>query len=387
MLKLLSNLKKSFWSVLIIVILLCIQAKTDLALPDYTSKIVNTGIQFGGIETSVPNIISQQDMENLLLFVEDDSKILEHYELLKEKQTEEKKNIINKYFGKDFKVEEDKIYVLKNQEENNDELSKNISTALMELTTVREETTASQIKEKLITSMNEMQNINEIQKQYIKETPLIEIMRKMPKEQRNQVVGQFEEQISKMSESIKKQAAITSVKQIYKSTGIDTDKLQNNYIFIVGIEMLGVALISMISAVLIIFFSARVAAKLGKNLREKIFTKVMKFTRKELNEFSTASLITRSTNDVQQIQQLLTMLFRVLVYAPIIGIGGLIKVYTSSDHSLAWIIGLAIGSVLFVVGMLFIFTMPKFKKLQDLIDKINLVAREILKGLTVINFV
>ena len=148
--------------------------------------------------------------------------------------------------------------------------------------------------------------------------------------------------------------------------------------------MLGIALISMVSAVMIILLSSKVAAKLGKTLREKVFDKVLKFSNKELSEFSTASLITRSTNDIQQIQQLITILFRVVVYAPIIGIGGFIKVLTSSENSMAWIIGVGILAILFIVGTLFIIAMPKFKKLQILTDKLNLVSREILTGLPVI---
>ena len=148
--------------------------------------------------------------------------------------------------------------------------------------------------------------------------------------------------------------------------------------------MLGVAAITMVSAVLVMLFSSRVAARLGRDLREKVFTKVLTFSNKELNQYSTASLITRSTNDIQQIQQLITMLFRVVVYAPIIGVGGFIKVLTSSDNSMAWIIGVAILAILFVVGTLFIIAMPKFKKLQELTDKLNLVSREILTGLPVI---
>ena len=174
------------------------------------------------------------------------------------------------------------------------------------------------------------------------------------------------------------------IKEIYKELGVDTDALQNNYIILAGIEMLEVSLVSMVSAVLVMLFSSKVAAKLGKTLREKVFTKVLTFSTEELNKFSTASLITRSTNDIQQIQQLITMLFRVVVYAPIIGIGGFIKVLTNTDNSMAWIIGVAILAILFVVGTLFIIAMPKFKKLQELTDKLNLVSREILTGLQVI---
>ena len=165
---------------------------------------------------------------------------------------------------------------------------------------------------------------------------------------------------------------------------MDVDKIQNKYIVFAGLQMLGIAFISMASAITIMLLSARVAAKLGNTLRDKVFKKVLSFSTKEFNEFSTASLITRSTNDIQQIQMLITMLFRVVVYAPIIGIGGFIRVLTNSDTSMAWIIGLAILCIIGIVGTLFLLTMPKFKKLQDLVDKLNLVSREILTGLPVI---
>ena len=169
-------------------------------------------------------------------------------------------------------------------------------------------------------------------------------------------------------------------------TGILAGEIEagNNYIVNIGFEMIGVALISMASAISIMFLSSRVAARLGKTLRDKIFKKVLGFSREEFSNFSTASLITRSTNDVQQIQMLITMLFRVVVYAPIMGIGGVIRVLTNSNTSMAWIIGFAILCVIGIVLALFIVAMPKFKKLQDLIDKLNLVSREILTGLPVI---
>ena len=159
---------------------------------------------------------------------------------------------------------------------------------------------------------------------------------------------------------------------------------QSNYILITGIKMIGIALLSMSCAVGIMFLSSRVAANLGKTLREKVFKKVLQFTRKEFMEYSTASLITRTTNDVQQIQMLITMLFRTVVYAPIMGIGDFIRVLTNSNNSMAWVIGLAILCIIAIVLILFIIAMPKFKKLQDLVDRLNLVSREILTGLPVI---
>ena len=378
MLKVLKNLKKSWVSVIIIVALLCVQASVDLALPDYTSKIINIGIQAGGIENAVPQIISKNDMENVLLFTEQDNEIMNNYQLIGSTKTKWQEESIKKYLEKED-VEPDTIYVLNEiDEEKEQELSKIMATPLMEFISVTNEQTQNQIKEKMTANMPEQQ------KSYVQNQELMSLIAQMPEEQREQMLGEFTKQAEQMSDSIKEQAAVSSVKQLYKNIGVDTDKLQNNYILLSGLQMLGIALISMISAVLIMLLSSRVAAKLGKTLRDKVFKKVIHFSNKELSEFSTASLITRSTNDIQQIQQLITMLFRVVVYAPIIGIGGFIKVLTNSDNQMAWIIGVAILAILIIVGTLFIIVMPKFKKLQDLIDKLNQVSREILTGLPVI---
>ncbi len=379
MLKVLKNLKKSFWSVVVIILLLIVQAQADLNLPDFTSRIVNEGIQFGGIEKAVPQIISKQDLENILIFSEDDDKITENYTLVGESPSKEQEKVLKKYLGKDFDIELESIYVLNDIDSSKeDELAKLMAGPLMEFATVTSEDTAAQIK----TAM--MSKVPEEQKAVLENMSILDIIKSMPEEQRKSVLEQFTKQVDEMQDSIKEQAAITEIKNLYKDLGVDTDKLQNNYILVTGLQMLGVALISMVSAITIMLLSARVAAKLGKTLREKVFKKVLSFSTGELNRFSTASLITRSTNDVQQIQMLISILFRVVVYAPIIGIGGFIKVLTNSDSSMAWIIGVAILAVLFIVVTLFIIAMPKFRKLQELTDKLNLVSREILSGLQVI---
>lgn len=379
MLKALKNLKESFWSVVIIVLLLCVQAWTDLTLPDYTSKIVNIGIQAGGIETAVPELISKEDMEALELFADENIQLLDNYQINGTVLTSYQDKVLQKYLGKDYNVEPESIYILKDiTKEEEKELSKQIAEPLIELEAIQNEETANKMKEKML------ENMQEPQKTYISNMSLIDIIRQMPEEQRSNMLKEFTNKISEMSDSIKEQAAVSTVKKIYKNLEIDTDKIQNDYILVVGLGMLGIALISMASAVMVMLLSAKVAAKLAKTLREKVFKKVLTFSTKEISEFSTASLITRSTNDIQQIQQLLTMLFRVVVYAPIIGIGGFINVLVKSNNSMAWVIGVAILAVLIVVGTLFIIAMPKFKKLQDLIDKINQVSREILTGLPVI---
>ena len=334
-------------------------------------------------------------MDMILLFTDKDEEIKQNYSLIDNmsniSKQEEKK--LKKYYGNDYKekIENKSIYILNDlndEEENN--LTKILVTPLLKVSTITNPETSQKIKEQLINNMmstmptNIPESVIEQQKQSIENQDLIQIIFAMSEEQKDSVLSEFTKKIDEMSDSIKEQAAISGVKQIYKDLEIDTDKIQNNYILVSGLQMLGVAAISMVSAVLIMLLSSRVAAKLGRTLRDKVFKKVIHFSNKELSEFSTASLITRSTNDIQQIQQLITMLFRVVVYAPIIGIGGFVKVLTTSDNQMAWIIGVAILAILFIVGTLFIIAMPKFKKLQDLIDKLNQVSREILTGLQVI---
>lgn len=377
MLKVLKYLKKTWISVIVIVALLCVQAAADLALPDYTSKIVNIGIQQGGIDTAIPEAISKDEMDNLLMFTNDDSKILDCYKLVSKDtvSNDEYNNYLKEYPA----LENEEVYVLnklnKDQKNNLEEMLKK---PLVQVYLMQNDQMQEKIKEGLFA------NVPEPQKEAMKDMELMDILKTMPEENLEKITSNINEQIDNMQGTIVDQAAISSVKEEYKKLNMDIDKIQNKYIVFAGLQMLGIAFISMASAITIMLFSARVAAKLGNTLRDKVFKKVLSFSTKEFNEFSTASLITRSTNDIQQIQMLITMLFRVVVYAPIIGIGGFIRVLTNSDTSMAWIIGLAILCIIGIVGTLFLLTMPKFKKLQDLVDKLNLVSREILTGLPVI---
>lgn len=377
MLKVLKYLKKTWISVIVIVALLCVQAAADLALPDYTSKIVNIGIQQGGIDTAIPEAISKDEMDNLLIFTNDDSKILDCYKLVSKDtvSNDEYNNYLKEYPA----LENEEVYVLnklnKDQKNNLEEMLKK---PLVQVYLMQSDQMQEKIKESLFA------NVPEPQKEAMKDMELMDILKTMPEENLEKITSNINEQIDNMQGTIVDQAAISSVKEEYKKLNMDIDKIQNKYIVFAGLQMLGIAFISMASAITIMLLSARVAAKLGNTLRDKVFKKVLSFSTKEFNEFSTASLITRSTNDIQQIQMLITMLFRVVVYAPIIGIGGFIRVLTNSDTSMAWIIGLAILCIIGIVGTLFLLTMPKFKKLQDLVDKLNLVSREILTGLPVI---
>ena len=343
MFKVLKNLKESWISVITIVLLLIVQAAGDLTLPDYTSKIVNVGIQNGGIENVAPEVIRKSEMENMLIFTEGDDKILASYEEISKDNLDsaEYEKLVKKYPA----LENESLYRIKKiSSSEQDELDSLMAKPLM----------------------------------------MLSVTKQMPKEQLDQMLETVNQKLDDMQESIIEQAAIQEVKSEYKAIGMDTDSIQNQYIIMAGLKMLGISLIIMISAISIMCLSARVAARLAKTLREKVFKKVLRFSNKEFSEYSTASLITRSTNDIQQIQGLIAILFRVLVYAPIIGIGGFLRVLNQSDNSMAWIIGVAIVAILFVVATLFIIAMPRFKKLQQLIDKLNLVAREILTGLPVI---
>ena len=349
MFKVLKNLKESWISVIAIVLLLIVQAAGDLTLPDYTSKIVNVGIQNGGIENVAPEVIRKSEMDNLLIFTDDDDKILASYEEISKENLDsnEYEKLVKKYPA----LENETLYRIKKiSGSEQDELDSLMAKPLMMLSTLENE----------------------------------EIIKQMPKEQLDKMLETVNQKLDDMQDSILEQAAIQEVKNEYKEIEMDTDGMQNQYIIMAGLKMLGISLIIMISAISIMCLSARVAARLAKTLREKVFKKVLSFSNKEFSEYSTASLITRSTNDIQQIQGLIAILFRVVVYAPIIGIGGFLRVLNQSDNSMAWIIGVAIVAILFVVATLFIIAMPRFKKLQQLIDKLNLVAREILTGLPVI---
>ncbi len=357
MLKVLKNLKESALAVIAIILLLIVQANADLALPDYTSKIVNVGIQQSGVENTAPEVIRKSQMDNILKFTSDDEAILSDYTYVEDEDVY-KQNKVNSA-----------------EQEN---LNNLMSKPIMVYQVLTSETYAGAIKEEMLA------NVPEQQKAMMAQMSMMDIVNGLNEEQINKMMEMIDEKLSSLSGTMLEQAAISWVKQEYEAVGIDMTAYQNKYLIKVGLQMLGIAFISMVSAVCIMLLSSRVAARLGKTLREKVFEKVLNFSRKEFRDFSTASLITRSTNDIQQIQQLIAMLFRVVVYAPIIGIGGLIRVIQNSNTSMAWIIGLAILLILGIVLILFIVAIPKFKKLQELIDKVNGVSREILTGIPVI---
>ena len=373
MLKLLSRLKKSWKTVLIVVILLVFQAMAELELPNYTSKIVNIGIQQNGIDSCVPEAIREETMKTILIATNEDEFILDKYSLvLKENASQD---YIKKYPG----LEKENIYILKKiSKKDKEKLEKILEKPLVMSNIIQDETKNKEIKKFVLSSLPEDISL------YLENSTLIQIVNALPDSQRQVMIEMFEQQIDKSLGGMVNQTAISVVRSEYKEIGMDINKMQMDYIWISGFQMLGLALLCMIAGVIILYLSSGLASKLAKFLRKEVFEKVLNYSNKEYREFSTASLITRSTNDIQQIQNMIQMMFRTVIFAPIMGIGGFIRVLGMSNNSMIWIIGVALISIIVVVAILFIVAMPKFKILQTLIDKINLVTREILTGIPVI---
>ena len=377
MFKVLLKLRKAWKSVLIVMILLVVQAMGELALPDYTSRIVNVGIQQGGVESCAPEAIREEELQNILITTDEDDFILDKYTLLSKDDLSE--SDYNKYVKEYPALEKENIYILKKISKGDKEKLEDVmAKPLVMMYVIQDETKSESMRQYVISVLPV-----EVQSAF-QNASLIDIIKAMPEEQSKQMIDNFGKQIEDTVGGMLSQSAITAVRTEYTAIGMDTDKIQSSYIWKAGFQMLGVAFLIMITGVTVMYFSSGMACKLAKYLREEVFEKVLKYSNKEFREFSTASLITRSTNDIQQIQGMIQVLFRTVVFAPIMGIGGLIRVITKSSTSMIWIIGFAILCILTVVLILFIVAMPKFKKLQVLIDKINLVAREILTGLPVI---
>ena len=382
----------SYWKAMIaIVLILVVQAYCDLSLPAYTSDIVNVGIQQGGIEDEVPRQIAIEEMEKLLLFVSEDDQqtVMDAYT---EDNTSDKKE----------------AYVLKDsvaEEENTMENLKDILQIPMMMTSGIESgsDTTKQMEDKLKEQMSQgmaqsmpqgadrtmpegmPQGESQAESQAVSldDMSMFDLLKMLPAEQRATMVEKIEEQMSEMPDTILDQAAVSFCRSAYKDLGMDMDQTQIHYLLKTGGQMAALALLGMVASIMVAFLASRVGASAGRDLRSGVFHKVVGFSNNEFNHFSTASLITRSTNDIQQIQMLIVMLLRMVLYAPILAIGGVLQVM-KTNVSMSWIIGLAVIIIAFVVLLLFLVVMPKFKVLQNLVDKLNLVTREILTGLPVI---
>ncbi len=328
-------LKKSIFPIFFIVVFLIIQALLDLSLPTYTSDIVNNGIVNYGIVNSYPDVIRESEYNKLLNYLTEEEKdiVNDSYNLI----LKDNDNYINDYSV----LDKENIYLIGDKVDS----------------------------DKLNSIMKKTIAIN-----YMIENKMIDI-NDLSKYQNNKDVS--------VDETIINQVVLNYIKDEYSSVGIDISSMQINYVIKSGLKMLGVVLLVAITAIIISYLSSRVAAKFGRELRNKVVEKVLSYSDQELKEFSIASLITRSTNDIQNVSNVLTMIFRSVVFAPIMGIGAFIKVYNMAGN-MSWVLGLGIGAVVFVIVFLLVAVLPKTKILQSLIDKVNLVAREILTGLPVI---
>lgn len=349
MFKMFRYVKDKWYYVVLIVALLFLQAYCDLSLPDYTSKIVNVGIQQKGVEDGVPEEVREETMNKLFLFMDAQEQgfVTEHYNL------------------------SDGIYRLTEDvdEDTREELNSDFGIPMLVVSGLSQDSEeASAIKQQMGLPQ---------------EADLFQALEQIPEEQREQMFLAMSDKFEEMPESIVTQTAVTFIQTEYQEMGKDIDQMQTNYVLMSGAKMLGLALLGMSAAILVTFLSCRLAAGLGRNLRNSVYRKVISFSGAEMNQFSTASLITRSTNDITQVQMVFTMLFRIVLYAPILGVGGVMKVF-QTDASMTWILALAVILILLLVGILFKVAMPRFTKLQTLIDKLNLVTREILTGIPVI---
>ena len=353
-----------YWKAMIaIVAVLILQAYCDLSLPVYTSDIVNVGIQQGGIEDKVPKQLSAEDMEKLILFVSDED--------------QETVKAAYQSNSADYGTE---AYILKESAEQDEEKVEELSDILS-------------VPMMLVTGFESGSDMTkEIEGQLFQALPqgalpqdatIFDVLKALPQEDREAFVNQAEEKMKEMPETILEQAAIGFSKMAYEDLGIDMDQLQIRYLIVTGGKMVGLAFLGMAASVLVGFLASRVGASAGRDLRGKVFKKVVGFSNNEFDHFSTASLITRSTNDIQQIQLLTVMLLRIVLYAPILAVGGIYQVF-QTNVSMSWIIGLAVVLIALVILILFLVAMPKFKILQSLVDRLNLVTREILTGLSVI---
>ena len=392
MLRIFQYLKKYLPTVGIIIVLLLVQAFCALSLPQYTSDIIDTGIQNKGVEHVLPEKIRTEEYQYVQLFMKSSEQ--------KDFQKAYKKD--GKYYvRKDLK--KDTLEKLNDQLAvafiANAQLSSVEKSSFFEQLEQQQKLPKGSLQEEQVKGMFAKMGIpyqvmtktvkksgKKVKVEYIDERPVFAAMINsgtMDQKMLLTMRSKMEKKFDTLGESMVRSTAITSTIAEEKKTGIDIDARQTGYLWIAGAKMLCMAFLMAASAILAGFFSARVGAGIGKELRGKMYEKVMSFSDAEMNRFSTASLITRSTNDIQQIQMVETMVLRMILYAPIIGIGGIIKVL-STRSGMEWIIVVAVITLVAVVMVLMGVAMPRFKKMQILVDRINLVAREILTGLPVI---
>lgn len=338
MLKLLRYMKTQWKTVVAIIVLLFVQAICDLSLPTYTSNLIDVGIQNSGVEFATPTVIRAQEYQKVQLFMTEDEKQL---------------------WAAAYEQGSDGNFHIKDESRKNMQQLDDTFTHPILITY-------------MLSHMSTDQQAVAASTMAAGETPDYAAIRLT-----------VENKMQSMGETMLHSSAVAYAKEEYAAVGKDLNQMQTAYLWKTGGMMIGMALLMAISAVLVSLLASRVGAGVGRDLREQVFNRVVGFSHAEINHFSTASLITRSTNDIQQMQMVSTMLLRMVFYAPILAIGGLIMV-VRTGAGMTWIIALAVLTILCVVGVLMAVAMPKFKLMQKLVDKVNLVSREILTGLSVI---
>lgn len=382
MLKIIKFAKKSWIWILTVIVLLVVQANCDLALPQYTSDIVDVGIQSMGVEENVPEAMNQSTY-NIIAKLSNGEKVLEKY-YTQVTHDDLSKEEIEGYEKKYPEFRSEDIYVLKeSRAEDVQELYETIHIAsaiyVMALSEQGEYDVESAIDLETMQKQLAMMTGNEA----VEHMTLRELIPYLPDEVVTEITNTAEEKLSEMEGLVGDSVSASFVTQVYEELGVDMEKKQMDYLLGKGMQMLLLALLGMAVSIVVTMIASRVAAITCKDLRNKTFRKVIGFSNAEMDNFSTASLITRCTNDIQQIQMVIVMMLRMVAYAPILGIGGLVKVFQSTS-SMAWIIAVAVIAVLCIVLVLMLVAMPKFKIMQKLVDRLNLVSREILTGIPVV---
>ncbi len=360
MIKLLWRNLRPYWlSTLVIIGLLFAQANAELKLPDLMSDIVNTGIQQGGITDTVPTVIRQSELDKLILFVsvDDTEAILSQYTLVDQNDSE---------YIDDYPILADEaVYVLTLDGMTQDELADLMAKpflVVMALDSGMIDTSAFPLPPGVT---------------------IYDALWAMPAEQKAQFLMQIDQRFSNFDPAMLDQSVTVAIKTEYTAVGLDMDAYQMNYILSTGGTMLLISLMAITAAILVGLLSSRIGAGMAKTLRKSVFSKVESFSNVEFDQFSTASLITRTGNDITQIQMMVQMMFRIIFYAPILGSGAILRVM-SQHNNMTWIVTLGVVVMLSLIGIMFAFVLPKFALIQKLIDRVNLVARESLSGLMVV---
>ncbi len=369
-------LKPYLGLILLAAMLLFVRANADLALPDYMSKIVNNGIQQGGVENAVPQAIRRSTMEHLLLFLNADERefLMQQYRLV-DQSSGDYAALLTRY----PRLQEDAIYVLEKPEKKQDieRLNLILGKALLVVSSIERLRADPQAAAAMA------QSLGFDLSRFPPGLDLFTVLQNLPPAQFERIATVINERFAALGERMITQMAAGAVRAEYEALGMDTARLQKDYLRRVGGQMLLLTLLSAACVIAVSFLSAQTAAGMARDLRKDIFEKVESFSSAEFDRFSTASLITRTTNDVTQVQMVVIMMMRMVIYAPIIGIGGIIRALEKSP-SMWWLIALAVLVLLGLVLTVFSIALPRFKLIQNLIDRLNLIMRENLAGMMVI---